>query len=143
MTSPTMVAVLAAITKLVSKCVRRINEQLLKTSGADVLSSMEILRKTSERGAPPPTRLVRPRVNTLWDLKGLCYQDVAVLGSILCLHPLPPPFFAFGCQGKQATGRSFGWFPAFQGSHGYLPAAMASGTLLTFKALVLKLIYLL
>ena len=90
-----------------------------------------------------PTRLVRPRVNTLWDLKGLCYQDVAVLGSILCLHPLPPTFFAFGCQGKQATGRSFGWFPAFQGSHGYLPAAMASGTLLTFKALVLKLIYLL
>ena len=71
--SPTMVAMLAAITKLVSKCVRRINEQLLKTSGADVLLSMEILRKTSERGGtlPPPTRLVRPRVTTLWDLKGL------------------------------------------------------------------------
>ena len=100
--SPTMVAMLAAITKLVSKCVRRINEQLLKTSGADVLLSMEILRKTSERGGtpPPPTRLVRPRVTTLWDLKGLCYQDIAVLGSILCLHPLPHPFFAFGCQGK-------------------------------------------
>ena len=29
------------ITKLVSKCARGINEQLLKTSGADVLSSMK------------------------------------------------------------------------------------------------------
>ena len=37
------------------------SEQLLKTSGADVLSSITKLRKTS--GHPPPPLLVRPRVN--------------------------------------------------------------------------------
>ena len=37
-----------AITKLPSKCARGINEQLLKTSGADVLSSMKKEKKTEK-----------------------------------------------------------------------------------------------
>ena len=36
------------------------NEQLLKTSGTDVLSSRKTLKKTLEGGTPPPER---PRVN--------------------------------------------------------------------------------
>ena len=41
------------------------NEQLLKTSGADVLSSRRKLRKTLRGGipTPPPPYLVRPRLN--------------------------------------------------------------------------------
>ena len=35
--------------KLASKCARGINEQLLKTSGADVLSSMKKEKKKSEK----------------------------------------------------------------------------------------------
>ena len=47
------------ITKLVSKCAGGINEQLLKTSGFDVLSSRKKLQKTLEGGqlAPPPPHL--------------------------------------------------------------------------------------
>ena len=38
--------------------------------------------------------------------------------------------------------KGFDWVvPVFQGCHGYLPVAMASGTLLPSKAPVLKLIY--
>ena len=37
------------------------NEQLLKTSGTDVLSSRKKLKKTLEGGTPPPPE--RPRVN--------------------------------------------------------------------------------
>ena len=40
------------------------NEQPLKTSGADVLSSRKILRKTSE-GVATTTPLVHPKVNQL------------------------------------------------------------------------------
>ena len=36
------------ITKLASKCARGINEQLLKTSGADVLSSMKKEKKNQK-----------------------------------------------------------------------------------------------
>ena len=57
-------------TELVSKFARGMKEQLLKTSGADILSSGKKLRKTSGRGGihplpPPPTHppLVRLRVN--------------------------------------------------------------------------------
>ena len=40
-------------------------EQLLKTSGADVLSSRKKFRKTLGEWTPPPSRpLVRPRVNS-------------------------------------------------------------------------------
>ena len=48
------------ITKLVSKCVRMINEQLLKTSGAEVLSFKKKTQKNltggggAPGGAPPP-----------------------------------------------------------------------------------------
>ena len=44
------------ITKLVSKCAGGIKEQLLETSGFDVLSSRKKLQKTLEEGqlAPPP-----------------------------------------------------------------------------------------
>ena len=38
-----------AITKLASKCARGINEQLLKTSGADVLSSVKKEKKKTEK----------------------------------------------------------------------------------------------
>ena len=37
-----------AITKLASKCARGINEQLIKTSGADVLSSMKKEKKNQK-----------------------------------------------------------------------------------------------
>ena len=40
------------------------NEQLLKTPGADVLASRKKLRKTSEGGGIHP--LVRPRVNIIF-----------------------------------------------------------------------------
>ena len=54
------------ITKLVSKCARRIKEQLLKTSGFDVLSSRKKLQKTLEGGGqlPPPPfpASISPRV---------------------------------------------------------------------------------
>ena len=52
------------ITKLVSKCAGGINEQPLKTSGFDVLSSRKKLQTTLEgwgKLAPPPA-LIRPRV---------------------------------------------------------------------------------
>ena len=39
-------------------------EQLLKTSGADVLSSRKKLRKTLGGGEIPPALFVRPRVNS-------------------------------------------------------------------------------
>ena len=39
-------------------------EQLLKTSGADVLSSRKKLRKTLGEWTPPSRPLVRPRVNS-------------------------------------------------------------------------------
>ena len=47
-------------TQTVSKCARGMIEQLLKTSGADVLSSRKKLKKTFEGLHQPP--LVRPRV---------------------------------------------------------------------------------
>ena len=54
------------ITELDSKCVRGMNEQLLKTSCTDVLSSRRKLRKTL--GIPPPP-LVRPRFNSPYIIK--------------------------------------------------------------------------
>ena len=55
------------ITKLVSKCVGGINEQVLKTSGFDVLSSRKKTPKNLRGGqlAPPPPSppaLIHPRV---------------------------------------------------------------------------------
>ena len=41
---------LRSLIQLVSKCTGGINEQLLKTSGADVLSSRKKLKKTSDEG---------------------------------------------------------------------------------------------
>ena len=41
---------LRSLIQLVSKCTRGINEQLLKTSGADVLSSRKKLKKASDEG---------------------------------------------------------------------------------------------
>ena len=51
------------ITKLVSKCAGGIKEQLLETSGFDVLSSRKKLQKTLEEGQlapPPPPRSFSP-----------------------------------------------------------------------------------
>jgi len=42
-----MVTMLASITKLVSKCARGMNERLLKTSCADVLSSRNVRRRVN------------------------------------------------------------------------------------------------
>ena len=52
------------ITKLVSKCAQGMNQQLLKMSGAGVLSSGKKLRKTlgGWHPHPPPPLPVRPRV---------------------------------------------------------------------------------
>ena len=50
---------IATITTLVSKCARGINEQPLKTSGTDVLSSRKKLRPPPPHPSPP---LVRPRL---------------------------------------------------------------------------------
>ena len=51
------------ITELDSKCARGMNEQLLKTPGADVLSSKRKVRKTSggvsSTPLPPPPLCVR------------------------------------------------------------------------------------
>ena len=64
------------ITKLVSKSARGMNEQLLKTSGADVLSSR---KKNSEKPNPTPNPLVRPRVqsqdlvSTNFDIKDILF----------------------------------------------------------------------
>ena len=44
---------------------RGINEQLLKTSGADFLSSRKQFRKTSEEAATTPFPPVRPRVDRI------------------------------------------------------------------------------
>ena len=59
------------ITELVSKSAQGMNEQLLKTSGADVLSSRKNLRKTLRGGGGRASTLrpVRPRV------KGHTTQD--------------------------------------------------------------------
>ena len=53
------------ITKLVSKSARGMNEQLLKTSGADVLSSRETTEENLmwEGGGTPLPPVVYPRVN--------------------------------------------------------------------------------
>ena len=99
--SPTMVAMLAAITKLVSKCVRRINEQLLKTSGADVLLSMEILRKTSERGGTPPPPHP-PRASEGYHfvgLKGAMLPGYCCFGVNSVLAPSPPSLFCIWLPG--------------------------------------------
>ena len=45
-----LVTIATTITKLVAKYARGMNEQLLKTSGADVLSSRKKLRKTLWEG---------------------------------------------------------------------------------------------
>ena len=68
------------INKLVSKSVRAINEQLLKISGADVLSSGKKLRKTlwgraSTLIPPSPSPLVRPRSN-LFENKVLLFRPL-------------------------------------------------------------------
>ena len=54
-----LVTIASAITELVSKSAQGMNEQLLKTSGADVLSSRKKLRKTSSRGDIQPPLYVR------------------------------------------------------------------------------------
>ena len=48
------------ITKLVSKCAAGINEQQLKTSGFDVLSSREKLKKLLRGATSPPPPLLLP-----------------------------------------------------------------------------------
>ena len=48
---------------LYPECQRGTNEQLLKTSGADVLSSSKNTQKTSRGGGATISPLVRPRVN--------------------------------------------------------------------------------
>ena len=59
------------ITELDSKCVRGMNEQLLKTSCTDVLSSRLKLIKTLgiHPPPPPPLPLVRPRFNSPYIIK--------------------------------------------------------------------------
>ena len=52
-----LVTIKTDITDLDSKCARGMNEQLLKTSGADVLSSRRKLRKTLWGGIHPPPPL--------------------------------------------------------------------------------------
>ena len=66
-----------AITKLASKCARGINEQLLKTSGADVLSSMKKekkIRKTSEMVATAVKTGSRSVLKTKSPLNGLFFE---------------------------------------------------------------------
>ena len=66
-----------AITKLASKCARGINEQLLKTSGADVLSSMKKEkknRKTSEMVATAVKTGSRSVLKTKSPLNGLFFE---------------------------------------------------------------------
>ena len=66
-----------AITKLASKCARGINEQLLKTSGADVLSSMKKekkIRKTSEMVATAVKTGSRSVLKTTSPLNGLFFE---------------------------------------------------------------------
>ena len=48
------------ITKLASKCARGINEQLLKTSGADVLSSMKKEKKNQKNLREDGQQLSKP-----------------------------------------------------------------------------------
>ena len=65
------------ITKLASKCARGINEQLLKTSGADVLSSMKKekkIRKTSEMVATAVKTGSRSVLKTKSPLNGLFFE---------------------------------------------------------------------
>ena len=110
-----MVTMLAPITKLVSICVRGINEQLPKTLGADVLSSMRILRKTHKEVAPLP-RLVRPRDKTFildcvsillgencwWSLvglKGAMLRGYCCFGVNSVLAPSPPSLFLIWLPG--------------------------------------------
>ena len=66
-----------AITKLASKCARGINEQVLKTSGADVLSSMKKekkIRKTSEMVATAVKTGSRSVLKTKSPLNGLFFE---------------------------------------------------------------------
>ena len=67
-----------AITKLASKCARGINEQLLKTSGADVLSSVKKEkkknRKTSEMVATAVKTGSRSLLKTKSPLNGLFFE---------------------------------------------------------------------
>ena len=66
-----------AITKLASKCALRINEQLLKTLGADVLSSMKKekkIRKTSEMVATAVKTGSRSVLKTKSPLNGLFFE---------------------------------------------------------------------
>ena len=70
------------ITELVSKFARRINEQLLKTSGAGVSSSRKKTPKNLREVASThitPSPLVRPRVNFL--ITGNQLSSVVKMGT--------------------------------------------------------------
>ena len=74
------------ITKLVSKCAGGIKEQLLETSGFDVLSSRKKLQKTLEEGAtslPSPPALFRPRVKLEFPAVNLSLRKQPSLLSVL------------------------------------------------------------
>ena len=74
------------ITKPVSKCVRGKNEQLLKTSGADVLSSRKENRKTSKgvgNHPPPPAPRPPPSIATsnVMTCVYVAFYDQYILGN--------------------------------------------------------------
>ena len=72
-----LVTIATTITKLASKSARGMNEQLLKTSRADVLSSRKKLRKTLWRvggmSSPPSPLYVRGLIS--WAQQS-CYQKI-------------------------------------------------------------------
>ena len=71
---------LTSLIKLVSKCTRGINEQLLKTSGADVLSSRKELKKT----------LIRRRVRLEFPAINFSLRKQSSLLSVLVFKNISP-----------------------------------------------------
>ena len=67
------------VTELVSKFALRMNEQLLKTSGAGVLSSRKKTQKNLREVASPHHPLVRPRVKFL--ITGNQLSSVVKMGT--------------------------------------------------------------
>ena len=66
------------------------NEQLLKTSGADVLSSRRKLKKTLRGGIPtPPPDLVRPRLNDTTSLLTLKMTTAQVYETSVTTNHYP------------------------------------------------------
>ena len=79
------------ITELASKCARGMNEQLLKTSGADVLSPRKKLRKTLWGDPPLPPPLY---------LRALSHNFILILIRKLSLRV---SFFPVSLLAKSAT----------------------------------------